>query len=291
MRILNFGSVNIDYVYHVPHIVQPGETISSSALHVFAGGKGANQSVALARAGARVWHAGRVGGDGRWLIDKLKGYGVDTSFLAVDPNIRTGNAIIQVETRGENSIVLFPGSNHAITPEQVNKTLAGFGGGDVLLLQNELNDLAGLIRAGKARGLTVALNPAPITKSLQTVPIDEVDLLVVNEAEGAALTGSAEPEDILRNLPCREKIITLGREGAWYHGPTGEQRMPACVAEPVDTTAAGDTFIGYFLAARAVGLDVRACLARACKAAAICVTRQGAMDSIPTAAEVDQPLR
>ena len=140
MKILNFGSINIDLVYRVPHIVKPGETLSSLSLARFAGGKGNNQSIALARAGAPVFHAGKIGKDGAWIVAMLKVAGADVRFVKKDPG-PTGHAVIQVADSGQNSIVLFPGANRTITPQEIRDTLAHFGKGDILLLQNEINAL------------------------------------------------------------------------------------------------------------------------------------------------------
>lgn len=291
MRLLNFGSINIDYVYRVPHIVRPGETLASTGMQVFAGGKGANQSVALAKAGAPTYHAGRIGADGEWLLEKLGGYGVDTSHIEIDPANRTGNAIIQVDDGGENAIVLFPGANCAIPREQVDATLDRFGERDWLLLQNEINDIPYLITAARARGMSVAFNPAPMTPAVRDYPLDQVNLLVVNETEARDLTGlrraEDDPVDALRRITAgREFIITWGERGATFVRGDLQEHVPAAKVQAVDTTAAGDTFIGYFLAARAEGQPVRACLELACAAAGICVTRHGAMDAIPLRSEV-----
>ena len=289
MKILNFGSLNIDHVYQVEHIVRPGETIPSASYQVFAGGKGANQSAALGRAGAQVFHAGRVGPEGQWLVDKLRDLGVDMGFTAMgqDP---TGHALIQVDRDGRNAIVLFAGANRAITEEQIAATLAHFGPGDLLLLQNEINQLPRLIRAAVARGMRVCFNPAPFTEEVPGYPLGEVDILVVNEHEGRGLSGQSEPEGILAELAVRYPeallVLTLGAQGAWYRSPQESFHVPAQPVKAVDTTAAGDTFIGYFLAGLSQNLPPRQALERASRAAALCVTRPGAMDSIPAAAEV-----
>ncbi len=302
MRILNFGSLNIDLVYRVPHIVRPGETIASRSFETFAGGKGANQSVALGRAGAPVWHAGRIGGDGRWLLDKLRGAGVDTSLTEVGDEA-TGCAVIQVDDEGQNAIFLNAGANHRITSEQIDTALGRFGRGDMLLLQNEINDGPCILEHGKARGMTVCLNPAPFGPELLDWPLDSVDLLIVNTAEAAGLAGESDSDDVddaaanpllasmRRRLPRAELVLTRGSKGVSWCGPDADPaaalHLPAQAVKAVDTTAAGDTFIGYFLAGVAAGLDRPTALGRAQRAAALCVTRPGAMDSIPTRDEID----
>ncbi len=290
MRILNFGSLNIDHVHRVDHIVRPGETISGRSLDVYAGGKGANQSVALARAGADVSHAGRVGEDGRWLLDKLNQAGVDVSLIEVDPDVRTGHAVIQVDGAGENAILLHGGANQTITPNQIDLALAGFGKGDLLLLQNEINHVPTLITAAADRGLPVCLNPAPMTAEVHDWPLNKVSLLIVNETEGEALCGEANPWEMLPKLielTGGEVIVTLGGQGALYAGPGEAIHQPAIKTNVIDTTAAGDTFIGYYLARRAAGDPVEACLKTAATAAALCVAKAGAMDSIPSYTDHD----
>jgi ribokinase len=289
MRILNFGSLNIDYVHRVDHIGRPGETISGLSLDIYAGGKGANQSVALARAGADVMHAGRVGEDGQWLKGKLNEAGVDVSRIEVDADVRTGHAVIQVDDAGENAILLHGGANLAITPDQIDSALSGFDKGDVLLLQNEINDVPALITAAFDRGLSVCLNPAPMTDEVRDWPLDKVSLLIVNETEGEALCGVADPWEMLPKLTEMtggEVIVTLGSEGALYLGGDEAIHQHAIDTSVVDTTAAGDTFIGYYLAGRAAGDSVETCLKTAATAAAQCVAKAGAMDSIPGRIEV-----
>jgi len=294
MRVLNFGSLNIDMVFAVDHIVRPGETIASTGLQVHAGGKGANQSVALARAGAQVFHAGRIGADGLWLRDKLRAQGVDVSHIITGAE-PTGQAIIQVDARGQNSIVLLGGGNQALTRPDIDATLQAFGPGDVLLLQNEVNEVAYLMQQGQARGLTICFNPAPFGPNVNSYPLTCVDLLVVNETEGAGLSGRGEPDTMLAQLghllPQAEVLLTLGERGAIHQHAGKQTRQAAPTVRAVDTTAAGDTFIGYYLAGRGQGMNVQAALAQACAAAAICVTRPGAMDSIPTRAEVEHAVR
>ncbi len=290
MVTLNFGSLNIDHVYRVPHIARPGETVPSSEYRRFAGGKGANQSVALARAGARVAHAGCIGPEGLWLRDRLAAEGVDTEDIRVSDG-PGGHALIQVDEEGQNSIVLFPGANAAITPEHVAAALRRRSPGDVLLLQNEINAVADLIAAGAGRGLQVVFNPAPMSPAVASYPLDRVSLLIVNEHEAAALSGAGAPEVMLetlaRRLPRTDLCLTLGARGAVYQQAGGQQwQCPAPPVTAVDTTAAGDTFIGYLLAARLAGAPVPDALETACRAAAVSVTRPGAMDSIPRPEDV-----
>ena len=285
MNILNFGSLNIDLAYQVEHIARPGETIASSAHQVFAGGKGANQSAALARAGASVFHAGQVGPDGQWVVDKLAGLGVDVQHIRVG-DAPTGHAIIQVDRQGQNSIVLFAGANAQIDREAIDAALGHFGRGDLLLLQNEINDVAYILTAAAERSLTICLNPAPFGPEVCAYPLEQVDLLIVNEIEAAGLAGASTLAALAARCPRAQIALTLGAAGAQYRSPTEEFHLPAPPVEAIDTTGAGDTFIGYFLQGLTADMTARAAMARAVQAAALCVTRPGAMDSIPAAAEL-----
>lgn len=285
MKILNYGSLNIDMVYRVPHIVRPGETIASRAFRKYAGGKGANQSVAIARAGGLVCHAGQLGGDGQWLKEKLAGFGVDTRFIRIIEGV-SGQAVIQVDQQGENAIFLYPGANRQITRNEIDRVLSHFQAGDILLVQNEINNVAYLIQTAHEMKMQICLNPAPMDKRVEKYPLRKINMLILNEVEGGALSGRTRPGSILdwlaKKLPETEIVLTLGKRGAIARVP-GQRpiKMPALAVKTVDTTAAGDTFIGYYLAGRTQGEKPVECLARACAAAAICVTRPGAMDSIP----------
>ena len=283
MNILNFGSLNIDLVYQVEHIARPGETIASSSHQVFAGGKGANQSAALARAGASVFHAGQVGPDGPWLVDKLAGLGVDVQHIRVG-DAPTGHAIIQVDRHGQNSIVLFAGANAQLDQAAIDATLSHFGAGDIVLLQNEINDVPYIMAAAAQRGLTICLNPAPFGPEVCAYPLERVDLLIVNETEATGLAGTLA--ELAALCPHAQIALTLGAAGVQYRSPTEEFHLPAPQVEAIDTTGAGDTFIGYFLAGLTAAMPAREAMARAIQAAALCVTRPGAMDSIPAAAEL-----
>ena len=285
MNILNFGSLNIDLVYQVEHIARPGETIASSSHQVFAGGKGANQSAALARAGARVFHAGQVGPDGQWLVDKLAGLGVNVQHIHIG-DVPTGHAIIQVDRQGQNSIVLFAGANAQIDRGAIDAALSHFDREDILLLQNEINDIAYIITSATERGLTICLNPAPFDPEVRAYPLELVDLLIVNETEATGLAGASTLAALAALCPRAQIVLTLGVAGAQYHSPTEEFHIPAPQVEAVDTTGAGDTFIGYFLQGLTASMTARDAIARAVKAAALCVTQPGAMDSIPAANEV-----
>ena len=292
-RILVFGSLNIDYTYSVPHIVRPGETLTSTALCCSAGGKGANQAAAAAAAGLDVFMAGRIGRDGVFLLDVLGRYGVDTRFVRAG-GTPTGNAIIQVDESGQNSIVLFPGGNREIGEEEIEEAVSFFSAGDILLLQNEINGLGSLIEKASGRGMRVMFNPAPFDDSVFSLPLDKVSMLFVNEIEGAAmahLSTSAGYDEILGRLSSLYSesgiVLTAGENGAFYGSGTTRFSCSAVKCEAVDTTGAGDTFIGYFIAGCERGYDIPEALRFASAAASIAVSRHGAMESIPFLQEAE----
>ena len=291
--ILNFGSINVDHVYNVTHISRPGETVPSSSYQVFAGGKGANQTAALARAGAEVAHAGMVGPDGGWLIEKLAALGADTRYIATSDH-PTGHAVIQVDDNGENSILLHAGANKELSRTHITDSLSNFDSGDILLLQNEISEIYHIIHEATARGLRIFLNPAPFEPELLRLPLHRLSGLILNQTEAAGLDGSTGVDRLAQRvaemLPAAEVLLTLGARGAEYRSPSESFRIEARKVEAVDATGAGDTFIGYYLAERARGADARFAMERATSAAAICVSRRGAMDSIPTAEEVDEAV-
>lgn len=290
MRFLNFGSLNLDFVYPVQAFVRPGETISARGLDTFPGGKGLNQSVALCRGGGRVCHAGCIGPDGRVLTDLLSAAGVDVSFVRTLEGERTGHAIIQVDGGGENCILLYGGANRSITLSQVEETLSAFGAGDILLLQNEINLVEEIAAAGKKRGMKVALNPSPTADNLLRLPPDGVDYLILNELEAAFFCGELPPKGALSALSARfpkaKILLTRGTKGMDYLGPEGTFHQPVFPVDAVDTTAAGDTCTGFFLAALARGESPVAAARLAAAASALAVTRKGAAPSIPSLPEV-----
>ena len=288
-KILNYGSLNLDYVYRVEHFVQAGETITSSAFSVGCGGKGLNQSIACARAGAEIFHAGKIGANGGMLKQLLETNGVHTEHLQQDEG-ENGHAIIQVNDGGENCILLFPGSNRRIQTAEIDAALAHFSGGDYLLLQNEINALPYLFARAAEKGMRIVFNPSPITPEILGYPLEKAALFVLNRIEGEALSGETEPEKILRTLhgryPQSSVLLTLGGAGSAYFDGREMLRQPAYPVQAVDTTAAGDTFTGYFVAAAAAGKSVPQALETAAKAAAIACTRPGAAASIPNLEEV-----
>ncbi len=292
MKILNFGSLNLDKVYTVPHFLRPGETLAAEKVETFCGGKGLNQSLALAKAGGQVFHAGSVGAaDGGMLLDCLRDGGVDISLIRRLEDCATGHAIIQVDPAGENCILLFGGANQAITREQIDWTLAKFASGDLLVLQNEISELGYLISAAAERGLDIVLNPSPMTRALLELPLEKVSWFLLNEGEAADLCGGETDEEkcldeLLRRYPDSRVVLTLGPRGSIYRDKARTVRQRAYPVQVVDTTAAGDTFTGFFLAGIAGGETVEAAMDQAARASAIAIGRQGAAPSIPERAEV-----
>ena len=292
-KILNFGSLNVDYVYVLDHIVREGETQSSFDYQIFEGGKGLNQSVALARCGGQVYHAGRIGKEGLFLREALEGSGVNCQYLLMDAGAN-GHAIIQRSLAGENSIILYPGANHKITQEDMDTVLADFGQEDILVCQNEISQMPYLIDAAYEKGMKIAWNPSPITDVVDQIDFHKVTWLVINEIEGQAITGETEPEKILSALrgqyPDLCVVLTLGGEGSVYQD-AGQTVTQERYTVPVkDTTAAGDTFLGYFISEIAAGGQVKEALRLASMAAALAVSKEGAMPSIPKRADVEEAL-
>ena len=295
MKVFNFGSLNIDRVYTLPAIVRPGETTTSTGYSEYCGGKGLNQSVALARAGANVHHAGKVGPDGVFLREYLERAGVDISRVAIADGVPTGHAIIQVDDQGENAIVLFGGANQAITPHDATHALKDFQPGDFLLLQNEISSLPEILQYAGDRELTIVFNPAPMTPEVLNYPLDGVKYFIVNEIEGQCITGEKTPESIvskfIEKFPSAGVVLTMGKKGVYFLSQSESLYMPGERVDAMDTTGAGDTFTGYFIASIIEGKPMEDCLKTSNTASALCVTRAGAAESIPYKEEVLDTMR
>ena len=294
MKILNFASCNIDFVYSLDHIVAPGETETSSDFNVFPGGKGLNQSIAIARAGGYVYHAGCVGNDGEILLETLKKSGVDVSYVrAVD--IKNGHAIIQVSSKGENSIFLFAGSNECVSREMVDEILLDFGAGDMLLLQNEISNVDYIIKKAYEKNICIVFNPSPFNDKLKDIDYNMISYVMVNEVEARGISGCNEPEQALAVLneryPELKVVLTLGKNGSVFFDGESKVYQPAYKVEVKDTTAAGDTFTGYFVSEIAKGSGYKQAMQIASAASAIAVSRMGASSSIPTYCEVENALK
>ena len=293
MRIINFGSLSIDYVCRLDQFVKPGETKHSKSYMVNSGGKGLNQSIAAARAGNEVLHAGLIGRDGGFLVEKLKMACVDVSLMTQSEEV-SGHAIIQVADSGQNSILLYGGTNQMLTEGYIERTLAEFKSGELVLLQNETNLVGEIIGKAADKGLMVALNAAPYSTALNAYPLEKLSWLIVNEVEAAGIVGDEGTDGLLEKLaeayPETGILLTLGVNGARVYQHGKHFSINSCQVEAVDTTAAGDTFTGYFLYGVLNGLSMADTLRLATTASALCVQRPGAADSIPVMAEVSQVL-
>lgn len=289
MKIINIGSMNLDHVYQLNHIVQPGETESSSKMEVFLGGKGINQSIALAKAGGNVYHCGMIGEDGDCFLDACRKYGVHGELIQKVPG-KTGHAIIQVDQHAQNSILLYGGANQQLTEAYVDEVLSHFEKGDLVLLQNEVNLLPYIVDRAFEKGLKIALNPSPFNEKILEVDLSKIGIFLLNEVEGAQITGETEPDKIIETFrkkwPDAEIVLTLGKNGAVYADRTRKYFQDIFKVQAVDTTAAGDTFTGYFLAGYAAGLPMQETLRISARASSIAVSRRGAVPSIPCREEV-----
>lgn len=294
MKFLNFGSANIDYVYALDHIVLRGETISSHSLNLFPGGKGLNQSIALARAGVDIHHAGCIGLDGEMLMNTLRDSGVNTKYIKrVDE--KSGHAIILVGKDGENSIVLYAGANHKIEKDQIDGVLADFSAGDVILLQNEISNLEYIIQKAHEKGMFIVFNCSPINPNIFKLDMSLISCVILNEVEMGEITGNEDIESgfewLLAKNPDMKIMLTLGKNGCIYVDKNQRVSHPIFKVKAVDTTAAGDTFTGYFISEMSKGKDMADVLRVASCASAIAVTRNGASTSIPTYDEVTAALK
>ena len=285
MTIYNLGSINADHFYQVPHLPEPGETLAADAFSTGLGGKGINQSVAAALAGSKVVHIGAVGPDGQWAVDRVAGFGVETQHIQT-VETPTGHAIINVDTKGENAIVIFSGANNCQSVTQIEQVLSGADKGDILLLQNETTLQAEAAKIAYDRGLKVIYSAAPFSVEAVKNVMKYVTILMMNQVESEQLCAGLETD--LASLPVSEIIVTKGSNGAmWLQPETGETSYtPSFPVKPVDTTAAGDTFAGYVAAGLDQGMNVQDAMRRASAAAALKVTRKGTADVIPSADEV-----
>ncbi len=291
MKIINFGSLGNDFVYDVEHFVRPGETLSARAFETYPGGKGLNQSIALAKAGAEVMHVGLIGQDGLHLKQLLKENGVNTDLIKqIDQP--SGHAIIQRNPQGENNIIIHSGANYQFDLDLIKQGLSFAEPGDVVLLQNEINGIPHIIEQAKSLNCPIVFNVAPATNEVNHYPLDLVDLFIVNETEGQTITHQISPEDIFKSLmerfPKAAFVLTLGEQGAKYYDQIQRITVPAEIVSVVDTTAAGDTFTGYFLNHWLKGNPIESCLKIASNAAAVCIGRKGASASIPCPSDLSQ---
>jgi ribokinase len=290
LRILNFGSINIDYIYRVPHLARPGETLVSKSLTRALGGKGANQSIALASAGASVLHLGHISATDSWAIDIMHHAGVNTSLIT-QTNRPSGHAIIQLDSEGENTTILIGGANQEFTENSVYEAIDQLSSNDWLLLQNECNQADKAIAYASKKNKKIAFNPSPITPDVLKIPLQNIALLFVNPIELQALSQQPDATLALNQLteqnPGTRIIVNLGRKGVLMAKGAERQQVSAPSVKVADTSAAGDTFLGYYLAAQIAGHSENHALAWACHAAALATTKIGASSSIPIKKDVD----
>lgn len=293
MKILDFGSCNIDYVYDVEHIIQPGETLVAEKLSKFPGGKGLNQAIAIAKAGEKVYLAGCIGEDDTMLRPILEEAGVDITCLQIVQKA-TGHAIIQVDCNGENSIVIYRGANGAVTEGYIDQVLEQFSEGDFLLIQNEISNLLYLIQKAAIKGMKIILNPSPYEDVLKKINLEDLYCVILNETEAIQWSGSSHPHDYLvwiqNKYPELQVVLTMGKRGSIFLRKGKMYRQQAFQVSAVDTTAAGDTFAGYLVAGLCAGREMTDILKMASAASAIAVSRKGAASSIPTKAEVEASM-
>ncbi len=291
MKVLNYGSLNIDYVYEVDHFTRAGETQSSTSLEIYSGGKGLNQSIALAKSGVKVWHAGVVGAkDSDMLLNQLEETGINTDLIRKKEG-QSGHAIIQKIQNGQNCILIHGGSNQNITKADVDETLLQFEEGDYILLQNEINQIAYIMESAHEKGMKIIFNPSPLNEKIKTYPLQYVDYFMLNEVEAQDLCGSSGTdkelsEKLTKIFPDAKIVLTLGEKGSIYKDKEQQIFQPIVHVVAVDTTAAGDTFTGFFIGSIISGKKEEEAMKIAAKASAISVTRSGAGVSIPSMEEV-----
>jgi len=284
MKILNFGSINKDFFYSVNDFVKPGETISSIKYNVKIGGKGLNQSVGISKAGQKIYHAGIINKDDTFILDRLKKWNINCENIVLGVN-PTGHAIIQVDKNGENSIIIHGGANHDFDIKFIKSVLSKFDSGDILVLQNEINNIKEIIDGAHHKKMKIVFNPAPFNNEILSYDLNKISTLILNQTEGEALSKEKKPVNILRVLNSKfnntEIILTLGEKGSLYSFKDELLKIKAHKVDTVDTTGAGDTFIGYYVAGIASKMNKKDNLKRASKAAAIATTKLGGAGSIP----------
>lgn len=289
MKILNIGSLNLDYFYKVDHMTQKGETQNSKNVEILAGGKGLNQSISLANTGLSVYHAGLIGEGGQLLFDTCKNHNINTDFLK-KTDVSAGTAIIQVDKNGDNCILLYGGSNQALTTEFIDEILAHFDENDILILQNEVNLLDYIINKAYAQGLKIVLNPSPFDEKISKCDLSKIWLFMINEIEGNQLANTSDPQEILsfmqKNYKNSQTVLTLGEKGSYFANKTEIFNQDIIKTTVVDTTGAGDTFTGYFIYALLNNFTFQDCLKLATTASSITVSKKGASSSIPKIDEV-----
>lgn len=286
MTLFNLGSINADYFYQLSHLPKPGETLVADGMTKGLGGKGANMSVAAARAGAQVRHIGAVGPDGKWASGRLLEYGVDITHIATSTE-PTAHAIISVDQQGENSIIIYPGANHDISIDAVGMALTEADTDDLLVIQNETKLQAEAAEMAQSLGMRVAYAAAPFDADAVRSVLPFTDYLILNEIEMQQLEDSLDKS--ANELGVDTVVVTKGAKGATVYSAENSwqpEHQPAFKVKAVDTTGAGDTFTGYFLAFVDRGAFFDEALEMASRAGALMVTRHGTADVIPDLKEV-----
>ena len=282
--IFNFGSINVDHVYRVASMPLPGETIPSLSYEKFLGGKGVNQSIAISKAGGDVSHIGAVGMDGDWALSEIERLGVETGSVS-RLDCATGHAIIYVSDAGENQIVIEGGANRRLDETMVDQALSlADPQKDWVLLQNETNLTTYIAEQAASRDIKIAYAAAPFVAEVTVSILPLISLLSVNELELAALSQTLGVDE--NSIPVSELLVTRGSEGSVFLSSGKSRKQDAFQVNAVDTTGAGDTFFGSFLAIYADGGDPETALEYAAAVSAIQVTRAGAALAIPETNEV-----
>lgn len=298
-KVTVVGSLNVDTTLRVKRMPLPGETLSSESKTNAAGGKGANQAVAASRAGAETKFVGRVGTDqaGEFMVNSLSDNHIDTRFIVKDDETGTGSATILLDDNGQNSILVYGGANQKVNHEDVEKARAAIENADFVIAQFETPQAATLeaFKIAKAKGVKTILNPAPAAEINPEI-LKVTDLIVPNETECAALTGVGitdeasmlKAADRFAEMGVKNLIITVGSKGAFYCTPTEHDFVPAFKVKAVDTTAAGDTFIGALSSQLDADFsNIKVALTFAQRASSLTVQRMGALPSIPTLSEIE----
>lgn len=293
MKVLCFGSLNVDMVFTVQNFVKPKETIHSQSLTYFAGGKGLNQAIALRKAEADVYLAGSIGQDGQILLETCRKNDLNARYVRTTEG-SSGMAVIQVDQEGENCIILYEGANGMNSTTFMDDVLKDFHKGDLIVLQNEINNLPYLIEAASRKEMKIVLNPSPVHESLLQCGLEKCSYLVLNEVEGKMLSGKEDYQEIVRTLYGTYKnqiILTVGKDGVYFNEADVVHHVSAITVKAVDTTGAGDAFTGYVIGEISRGKNVKEAIETAVFAAGIAVTKTGASESIPPLAEVEAKMK
>lgn len=288
MKICCLGSLNIDMVFNMEEFVQPKETVHSNHLNIYAGGKGLNQAIAIKKTGADVFLAGSIGEDGDVLLKECDKHNLDRKHVKMIEG-NSGLAVIQVNKKGENCIILYDGANKKNSKDFIDQVINSLEEGDFIVLQNEINDLDYILKKSKERNLVVFLNPSPIDNNIKELPLELCDYIVLNEVEGEALSGKLDYKEVVSYLSSKYKntiVLTVGDKGVYFNKVNTIVHKEAMKVEAIDTTGAGDAFTGYLIGMLSRGLELEQSIELGIKAAGISVTRKGASDSIPCIEEV-----